>query len=253
MPGIEIDDAKLEAWAAAAAAYNGEFAAFPLNPVADPHQYAVLNGSFMAVDGNLYYGAIRALAPKRIVEIGSGNSTLLAVEAVKRNAAEGRQASQITCVEPYRHERLRGLPFVQVLRKKVQGMPVDFFQGLESGDILFIDSSHALRSGGDVWWEYCEILPRLPAGVLVHVHDISLPRPYPRVYFEQKLFWTEQYLLQAFLCFNRRFEVLWAGNYFETRHPGRLQELFPVFADMRRSFPQSEPSSFWMRSLAERT
>jgi hypothetical protein len=139
-----------------------------------------------------------------------------------------------------------------VLPKKVQEIPLEFFADLEGGDILFVDSSHALRSGGDVWWEYCEILPRLKPGVLVHVHDISLPRPYPRVYFEQKLFWTEQYLLQAFLCYNRRFEVVWAGNYFDTRHPGRLQELFPVFADMKLRFPQSEPSSFWIRSLAER-
>src|SRR3972149_5863814 len=115
------------------------------------------------------------------------------------------------------------------------------------GDILFLDSSPVLRAGGDVQLEYLEILPRLAPGVLVHVHDISLPKPYPRVYFETGMYWNEQYLLQAFLAFNSRFEVLWPGNWMMVRHPEKVCAVFPEFHEMRKLYPQSEPTGFWMR------
>jgi hypothetical protein len=102
-----------------------------------------------------------------------------------------------------------------------------------------------------VWWEYCEILPRLAPGVLVHIHDISLPKPYPDVYLKQHRYWNEQYLLQAFLTFNPKFEVIWAGNYMMIQQPERLREQFlPEYDHMRAKFPQSEPSAFWMRVKA---
>ena len=101
--------------------------------------------------------------------------------------------------------------------------------------------------GGDVQLEYCEILPRLAPGVLVHVHDISLPKPYPRVYFEQQLYWNEQYLLQVLLSFTSRYEVVWPGNYLMNRYPERVAKAFPEYHEMRKYYPQSEPSSFWIR------
>ena len=77
-------------------------------------------------------------------------------------------------------------------------------------------------------------------------NDVSLPRPYPTVYAENGWYWNEQYLLQAFLAFNSRFEVLWAGNHLLLRYPGKVTETFPELAAMRERFPQSEPTSFWM-------
>jgi hypothetical protein len=143
----------------------------------------------------------------------------------------------------------RGVPGLsEVIEKKVQDVDLDLFASLQGG-ILFIDSTHALRAGGDVQLEYCEILPRLAGGVLVHIHDISLSRPYPRVYFEKNnYYWNEQYLLQAFLAFNSKFEVVWPGNYMMLKYPDQISRVFPEYHTMRESFPSSEPTSFWIRA-----
>jgi hypothetical protein len=134
----------------------------------------------------------------------------------------------------------------KLIEDKVQDVSLDLFTSLKRGDILFIDSSHVLRSGGDVQLEYLEILPRLASGVLVHIHDMSLPKPYPRIYYDTQLYWNEQYLLQGFLIFNSRFKVLWPGNYMIIKYPEKVRAVFPEFHLMRQSFPMSEPSAFWM-------
>lgn len=231
------------------APYKAEFSAFPRHPGADPHGFHLINGTFMAIDGNVYYALIRRHQPRRLIEIGSGASTLLAAAAIRRNVAEGGRATELVCIEPFPPAPLRTLPELSCLiTQKVQAVDLATFEALSAGDILFIDSTHVLRSGGDVWWEYCEILPRLASGVLVHVHDISLPKPYPRVYFDSHFYWNEQYLLQAFLAFNSHFEVIWPGNYLMTRYPERMASAFsPEYDQMRAAFPSSEPTSFWMR------
>ncbi len=231
-------------------AYVEEFRAhFPLQPTGNPRDFYLINGGYMAVDAHVYYGLIRHLKPGRIIEIGSGFSTLLAGQACLKNQEETGRAVQLIALEPYPWDILReGIPGLsQLIPVKVQDADLALFTGLQAGDFLFIDSSHALRTGGDVQMEYLEILPRLSPGVLVHVHDISLPKPYPRVYFENQLYWNEQYLLQAFLAFNKRFEVLWPGNYLMERYPERMRAVFPEFDVMRQHYPLSEPSAFWMR------
>ena len=107
-----------------------------------------------------------------------------------------------------------------------------------------------MREGNDVQLEYLELLPRLQEGVLVQIHDISLPKRYPRVYFDSGMYWNEQYLLQAFLAFNRRFEILWPGNYMMTRFETEMLSVFPEIEAMCRVFPSSEPSAFWMQVRA---
>jgi hypothetical protein len=81
----------------------------------------------------------------------------------------------------------------------------------------------------------------------VHSHDICLPRPYPRTYLERQLYFNEQYLLQAFLAFNSRFEVLWPGALMMEHHRERMTEVFPEVLTMRQHYPDSTPSAFWMR------
>lgn len=230
--------------------YVDEFrGCFPIYQTGDRKQFWLLNGSYMAIDAHVYYAFIRHHKPKRITEIGAGNSTLLAAAAGMQNLSETGRAPWLIAIEPFPGPVLReGFPGLsQLVESRVQDVSMDLFKSLESGDILFIDSSHVLRAGGDVQIEYLEILPRLAPGVLVHVHDISLPKPYPRVYFENQLYWNEQYLLQAFLAFNSRFEAIWPGNYMMIKYPEKLLSLFPEFQIMRKSFPLSEPSAFWMR------
>ena len=225
---------------------------FPLHAREGSAGFHLINGSFMAIDAQAYYCFIRHFRPRRIVEIGAGRSTQVAAAACLRNAEEqGGQAPRLTAIEPFPPPFLReGLPGLsELIVDKVQNIDLGVFTSLGAGDILFIDSTHALREGGDVQFEYCEILPRLAPGVLVHIHDISLPKPYPRTYFEDsRLYWNEQYLLQAFLAFNSKFEVIWPGNYMILNYPERVSDVFPEYHSMREAFPQSEPSSFWIRA-----
>jgi hypothetical protein len=115
------------------------------------------------------------------------------------------------------------------------------FERLEAGDILFIDSSHVVKTGSDVNYLFLEVLPRLKPGVVIHVHDIFLPHEFPKAWvMDLHLFWTEQYLLQAFLTHNAEFEVLFANAYMGARHQ----------TEMQRTFPRSQwwgGGSFWLR------
>lgn len=230
--------------------YLPEFRAmFPIEGPLEKPGFYLINGGYMAVDAHVLYCLIRHFKPKRIVEIGNGNSTLLSIAASDRNLAETGTRPHLTSIDPYPWPLFNGgYPGLDsLIVKRVQDVPVTFFEELESGDILFIDSSHVIKSGNDVHYEFLEILPRLKPGVLVHVHDISMPKPYPKVYYENHLYWNEQYLLQAFLTYNSRFEIVWPGNYMMINHPERMLAVFPEFARMRQEYPQSEPSAFWMR------
>jgi hypothetical protein len=118
-----------------------------------------------------------------------------------------------------------------LIEKKVEDIDLEFFSQLHSGEILFVDSSHTVKIGGDVNYLFLEVLPRLKPGVIVHVYDIFLPFEYPRAWvMEEFRFWTEQYLLQAFLSFNSEFEVLMANSYISHRHKENLKAIFRVYS-----------------------
>jgi hypothetical protein len=183
---------------------------------------------------------VRHFQPRRIIEVGSGFSSLVLGQAASKN-----KSSALICVDPFPHELIRKsntIPALQsLIETKVQDVDVEFFSQLESGDILFIDSSHTVKIGGDVNYLFLEVLPRLKAGVIVHVHDIFFPFEYRRDWMlEEFRFWTEQYLLQAFLIFNSEFEVLMANSYLNHYYPSDLKAAFP---DLRRWIG----GSFWMR------
>jgi hypothetical protein len=253
MQGVRIEDALcLHMLEDVFSKYLNEFRErYPIHkPDADFGGFHLINGVYMAVDAHVYYAIVREFRPARIVEIGSGMSTQLAVDAMAENAKDGR-AGTITAIEPYPSDFLRSLASINLLESKLQEVDLARFATLEANDILFIDSTHVLREGNDVQLEYLEILPRLNDGVIVHIHDISLPKRYPKVYFDTGMYWNEQYLLQAFLAFNHRFEIIWPGNYMMMNYPDRMRTLFPEIADMRREFPSSEPSAFWMRTRLE--
>jgi hypothetical protein len=149
-------------------------------------------------------------------------------------------------IEPYPNAVLSaGVPGVQLRAVPLEAVPLQDFAALGENDILFIDSTHVLRIGGDVQYEILELLPRLRPGVNVHVHDIFLPAEYPRRWvMEHRRFWTEQYVLQAFLAFNDAFRITWGSGFMHLRHPDLLAEAFPSY---RR--PEIGPGSLWMRRV----
>jgi hypothetical protein len=206
-------------------------AAYPVESQQDPLTFYLDNEYFKSFDAEVLHCLICDRQPRHIIEVGSGFSTL-----VMRQAAPD---VHIVSVEPFPDAHLRQI-VNELVAKPVEQVPPEWFRLLEPGDILFIDSSHVVRIGGDVLHLYLEVLPRLRPGVLVHIHDIFLPFPYPRrwVLGEHK-FWTEQWLLQAFLAFNNSFHVIWASAFMRQRHEKRLRALFPQWRT-------SEPSSFWM-------
>lgn len=250
LPGLDFDDQTFfHMLETVFPRYLPEFRArYPVTkPAEDFKGFHLVNGVYMAVDAHTYYALIREYKPARIIEIGSGMSTQLAVDALAENEKDGHTGS-ITAIEPFPSEFLRRISSVDLIESKLQDVNLETFTALDENDILFIDSTHVLREGNDVQLEYLELLPRLNDGVLIHVHDISLPKRYPKVYLDTGMYWNEQYVLQAFLAFNRRFEILWPGNYLMLKHPDRMHAVFPEIEDMRKVFPSSEPSAFWMRT-----
>jgi hypothetical protein len=192
------------------------------------------NPYYNAIDAALLHGVIRWAKPATVVEVGSGYSTRIILSALGENQTPGRLIS----IEPYEPERMPRPPDFKV---PVQDVPYDVFTQLRADDILFIDSSHVLATGNDVWFEYLEILPRLAAGVIVHVHDIFLPRDYPKEWIvDRHRFWTEQYLLQAFLAFNSDFEVFIATNHLAHSARAHLEAALDVGVE-------GQPGSFWLR------
>jgi len=209
----------------------------------------LINGTYMAVDAHMYYALIRHLRPKRIIEVGAGFSTLFAYEALKRGNLFDH--TQLHVVEPYPEAIIKeGLESIAKVRREfVQNVELAFFDQLESGDILFIDSTHVVKEGNDVLYLYLEVLPRLKPGVFVHVHDISLPEPYPSCYLDYGWFWNEQYLLQAYLINNSRVKILWPGNYLMCVESQRMLNLFPDIEVMQAVYPLSGPSAFWFQTI----
>lgn len=156
--------------------FKNEYEKFPRNKTSIPHQYYINNGSFEAVDGEIYYCMIRYFKPKRIIEVGAGFSTFLAAQAILKNREENVDC-ELIAIEPYPNKVLRkGFPgFSKLIVKKVQDVEISEFKKLKENDILFIDSSHVLHIGSDVKYLYLEVLPRLNKGVLIHCHDIFSP------------------------------------------------------------------------------
>ena len=239
LPGVDLNVTGQLALLEELAEYREEFARFPLSSGGGPGRYHVDNASFEGGDGDALYAILRHLRPGRVVEIGSGFSTLLAAEALAANGT-----GELTAIDPFPSPVLRAdPPGLSLIESPVQRVPMDTFTRLRAGDVLFIDSSHVLAIGSDVQHEFLEILPRLAPGVLVHVHDVFLPGEYPReIVLGKRFFWTEQYLLQAFLAFNRAFEVVLAMAWLHERHPDRLEAAFAAYRRDRYL-----PGSFWMR------
>ena len=202
---------------------NGKFAALvadydypdaapnPDNP--DDTAFFTFNSQFEWMDARVLFVMLRTIAPKRIVEVGSGYTTLLMAD-VNRRYLDSRV--DITCIEPYPRPFLSNpaCGLRTLIQQKVQDVPLAVFEALEAGDILFIDSSHVSKTGSDVNYLVFEVLPRLRPGVIVHFHDIFLPAEYPQDWvLNEKRSWNEQYVIHALLMYSDTFRVRFGNAY----------------------------------------
>lgn len=240
LPGIDFNDKEqlriLELFD-----FNTELIKYPIEKTPNKIEYFYNNGLFSSGDAEYLYNIIRLFKPRRIIEIGSGNSTLMARNAVLKNKSESIDYScEHVCIEPYEQDWLEEIG-IQVLRKKVEDIDLDYFKMLQTNDILFIDSSHIIRPQGDVLFEYLEILPILNKGVIIHIHDIFSPRDYLDEWFGEYL-WNEQYLLEGFLTLNRDFKIIGATNYLSHKYKEKFSSKCPIY----KIQCDREPGSFWM-------
>lgn len=187
------------------------------------------NPFFNTADALVWYGLLRSRKPLRVVEVGCGWSSLLLARALAANADESHPGASVTQIEPFPNPRLfSALPTTWTLhRSPLQRAPLEPFDSLRPGDILFYDGSHCSRVASDLNWLLFRILPRLPAGVLIHFHDIFFPREYPPAWIFQRLqTWNEQYLLQALLMNSSAYRVLIANGLLSELHPDELTALY---------------------------
>jgi predicted O-methyltransferase YrrM len=192
----------------------------------DPTEYWADNDQYPALDAWVLTALLRELRPNRMIEVGSGFSSLI---TARLNRDELAGELDFTCIEPYPRDFLRaGVPGISHLRiEEIQDTPLETFDALQSGDILFIDSSHTVKTGGDVPWIFGEVIPRLAPGVHVHVHDIFLPGDYPEPWVQAGWGWNEIYLVRSFLSYNSAFEVVWGAQYMLQNHPEAVVAAFP--------------------------
>lgn len=210
-------------------------------PKAGDFDYSFNNNYFRSPDAEVYYAMIRRYRPQRIIEIGCGHSTRIARQAIK----DGGLATKMTCIDPAPRVDIAGYADEMIRRQVEEIAPDELVKQLSANDILFIDSSHEIRTGNDVVFLYLYMLPALQAGVLVHIHDVFLPWDYPEGWLrEGGVNWNEQYLVQAMLSFGDRFDVLWPGYYLQRSH-----------ADFHMHFQnlngESRAQSFWMLKNSE--
>lgn len=208
-----------------------------------PGEFFLENENYESVDAELLYALIRSRKPRRIIELGSGFTTLLISLAARRNAAEG-EAVEHLAYDPFPRRQIIGEELPEPTRFRpvsATDVPLPDFEALEAGDVLFVDTTHTVKLGSDVNFIVLEVLPALAPGVLVHFHDIFLPWEYPKVWFDtMRYYWAEQYLLQAFLAFNRDFEVVLPAAAVAREEPTRLRAAVPSFTPGRR------PGAFWL-------
>ncbi len=182
------------------------------------------------IEAQCLHGVLRSLKPRKIIEVGSGVSTYCAMQACARNAREGSPV-QIICIEPNPRAFLKTVKdqTVSLMEAQVQSLDPNFFLTLEAGDLLFIDSSHAVKPGGDVVYLYLEVLPRLKPGVIIHIHDIYFPYIYQRNLLTTLFQWSETAMLQALLTNNTRLSILFCLSQLHYDAPKILSEVFPEY------------------------
>lgn len=199
----------------------------------------LLNPFYGPLDAELLYAFVRSLRPKRVLELGSGYSSLVIDAAAQRNARDG---------SPLEHRLVDPFPSPLVAARPVERVPAQTlelarFTSLQAGDILFVDSTHTVKPGGEVVRLVLEVLPLLNPGVVVHFHDVFRPFEYPQMLYERfNVHWQEHHLLEAFLAYNPRFKVLAAAHALARLRFEAARAFAPALTR------EMAPSGFWIEA-----
>jgi hypothetical protein len=223
------------------------------DPTNDPNDFYLNNRCFSYCCASALHSMIREKRPKIIIEVGSGNSSKIIRDAIRKNEEDGFICSEYNIIDPYSNIDLASYPICTTLLKQpVELLDTEYFLKLQENDILFIDSSHVSKTGSDVNFEILDVLPILNKGVIIHFHDIDLPNEYCKALFTTpsfRNFWTESYLLQAFLSCNTDYKVILPMAHICGKYSTLHKELFYHGKDV--GFWGS--NSFWIQRISEIT
>jgi predicted O-methyltransferase YrrM len=239
--GIRIDEvAMLKQWEKFLP-YLSEIP-FPEEP-SQGYRYHFQNPAFSYGDGSILYAMLRTYRPRHLIEVGSGYSSACLVDTVEHFLGGD---VEITFIDPYPELLLQLLGDIslkqhQIVSKPVQDIDLSIFHRLGSGDFLFIDSTHVMKTGSDVCHEFFNILPTLNEGVLIHFHDIFWPFEYGSNWvIDENRSWNEIYGLRAFLMYNEMFEILFFNDYFVKNFEIIINEAYPAMLN-------DGGASIWLR------
>ena len=202
-------------------------------------RYYFNNAMFVYTDAIILYSFLRHFKPRKVIEVGSGYTSALMLDTKDLYLTD----LELMFIEPY-PERLQGLmkpdDTAKVIISNLQDVPLENFD-MEPNDILFIDSSHVTKAGSDVNYLVFEILPRLKAGVIIHIHDIFYPFEYPREWIMEGRSWNEAYLIRAFLMYNSSFKIKFFNSYLHLFH----KDVFST----QPLFYKNSGGSLWMQKV----
>jgi len=194
-------------------------------------------GWFPRLDGLVAYVMVRDLRPKKIVEVGSGHSTRFMAQAI----LDGGLDTSLTAIDPAPRADIASLNMVKLINQAVQHADKAPFDILEAGDILFIDSSHILMPGSDVDLLFNRIIPALPSGVYIHIHDITLPDDYPKCWAWRG--YNEQLGVMPMIL-GGGYELLWASHYVACEMKDELDKSFIAKLEID---PKAFETSLWLK------
>ncbi|HVE25286.1 MAG TPA: class I SAM-dependent methyltransferase [Sporichthya sp.] len=230
LPGIDVHAEEQLALLPEFASYVAE-CPFTEQPL-DGRRYGFDNRFFAYGDGLALYCWLRHRKPRRLIEVGSGWSSALTLDV--NDLFLGGEL-ECTFIEPY-PERLNSLlresdrTRAHVIVKPLHSVGGDVFESLGPGDVLFIDSTHVSRVGSDVNRLLLDVVPSLPSGVLVHIHDVFWPFEYPADWVFAGRAWNEDYLLRALLIGNDRLRIRWFNDYLHHHHADAVTAAMPLWA-----------------------
>jgi hypothetical protein len=221
--------------------FTEELSEVDLEPSLDPSLPHWRNAFLPGLDAVGVYGMMADARPRLVLEIGSGHSTKFLRYAIRRRSLNTRLVS----IDPNPRAEIDAL-CDEIVRSRLEDTDLDLFGQVSAGDIVFFDGSHRVFMNSDVVVFFLEVVPSLPAGVLVQVHDILLPFDYPPGWIER--YYSEQYLIAAQLLAPGCSLQIELANSFITHDPELSQVLNPLWQHPRLNKVDRFGGSFWFRT-----
>ncbi len=199
-----------------------------------------INGWMPALDGVSLYGFMVTHKPKIYMEVGSGNSTKFARKAIIDHNLD----TIIVSIDPCPRAEVDKL-CDEHIRKPVEEINIQIFDRLDTNDILYIDNSHRVFMNSDATTIFLDVFPRLKPGVLVEIHDVTLPYDYATEWINR--YYSEQYLLAAYiLAKGKSFDIILPNTFIS--HDKELRSvLAPLWEKEEMKNVETHGCSFWVR------